>query len=639
MTTPTVEEENAPALNIGTYKPDEKDEKTIAKWKSRFERAKRFRDPYTAKWLRMYYLYRAYRNRRNYAYQTNLMPAIGFEIIETIKPRLSAARMRTRIYPTKKEDVNNPAIESWDDLVNYNFEALQLEDKKIDWIQAMLNFGNGYAHLYWVEKAGGGDPAMDILDNWLLYFDPNAGPRLKDSAWEIKQIFKKKARIEKEEKARVGTAEGEEAEKRKLYKNLDYVEDRGISDDPRSERFNIETLKMGQIDSGRRGANDSADTQTAQSDERSKESFVELWECYDHETDEIITIANREILIRQEETPYKNVNNGRLIVDLPCIKIPWSAYSMSILEPVETTIHEIADSRNQAMDDIVFNLDPIRKIRKDSGITADDIKYAPGAVWELKKADDVVVERAPDISNQWVQKDGLLRNEIQSNLAISEYVRGIPQNSTEPMGKVELLLMQTNIRFSQFVRQLKISLTDIANILIEMNREFLTEEKSYRILGEEVSFKDFKDEDRDVEVDADIEIEVIPERTYEQTKSETLELYKIFVADDKPDPADPEAVRKWQTRKRAMQQMILEDYGKDEYIDLILGTEEKPEEKAEAAAEEAVLAETEMPASDIPSREPQVPPEALAGMVPQMEMPGQAPRPGLLARLLGRSGQ
>lgn len=630
-------EDTAP---IGRYTPSKEEEALITKWKGRMDVAKKFRRPYSDKWLRMYYLYRAYRNKKNYAYNTNIMPAIGFEIIETVKPRLASARMQTRILPTKREDIGSPALENWGDLLNYNFEAMDFEDKKIDWIQASLNFGDGFFAMHWdgVEQR----PEGEVLDNWLLYFDPNAGPRLKNSGWEIKQIFKKKKRILDSEKKRGDNS---------LYKNTQWLEENAISDDPRSERFRIETLKMAQIDGPTRNTGETGASQTSQTDEKSQDKMVELWECYDHEENTLVTLGNKgEIVLRNEDTPYENVNDGRLIVPLPCIKIPWSAYSMSILEPVETTIHELADSRNQAMDDIVFSLDPIRKVRKDAGITNDDIKYTPGAMWELKRADDVVVERGPEISKSWIEKDNLLRNEIQSNLALSEYTRGIPQNGTEPSSKVELLLMQSNIRFSQFVRQLKTAITDIANICIEMNREFLTEDKAYRLLGEELNFKDFTDADRDVKVDADVEIEVVPEKTREQEKSETLELYKIFIAEDKPNPNDPEDMKRWTARKRIFQEMILEDYGKEKYAQAILGTlkqaEEVEKEVQEQAPEEAPGAPAapvpggNAPMSAIPQPVPMVPPEELSAVVPSaQDMPGAQAGPGILARLLGRGRQ
>lgn len=644
---------------VGQYNPSDEDKKVIDKWKNRFTRAERFRDPFEAKFLRMWKLYRAYRDKTNYAYNTNLMPPIGFEIIETVKPRLSASKMTTRIFPVDKDDIGSGAIEEWDSLMAYDFDIMGIDDKKVDWIDSMLKYGNGYAHLYWMDAEDGGDPNMDIVDNWLLYFDPNATNRLKDSEWEIKQVFKSKARIEKEEKMRnvreeledvADDEEGDDIEevvdedtqemkrvRRKkvhgVYKNLEYVKDQKITDDPRTERLAIETLKAGQIYTGDL---ESDDTQTRNSDQRHESKLVEIWECYDHDTDEIVTIMNREVLARQEDNPYKDINEGRMIIDLPCIRVPWSAYAMGLMEPVETIIHEIADSRNQAMDSIVFNLDPIKKVRKDSGLTSEDLMTRPGAMWELENADDVVTETPSAPNNAWVEKDNLLRREIQTSLALSEYVRGLPSSSQEPSSKVEILLTQTQIRFSQMVRQFEVAMTDVVNILIQMNQKFLPEQKTYRLLGEDVDFKEFTDESKKVKVDARVEIEPKQEKGPEQRKKEVLELYKIFIAEDVPAEGDAEGRKQWESKKKELQKMILDEYDKSQYEDVLLGLQKLEDAEQESATgDEDNVVEGGEQAPQRTNREP-IPlvendtPQAIPQGVPQQ------PPQGLLASLLGR---
>ena len=94
------------------------------------------------------------------------------------------------------------------------------------------------------------------------------------------------------------------------------------------------------------------------------EKTIEIWGCWDHIEGKLQAVFNRNILVRNDDNPYAKVNNGQVFIDLPDITLNWEYYAMGHLEPVETTIHEIADSRNQAMDDIVFSLDPIRKVEK-----------------------------------------------------------------------------------------------------------------------------------------------------------------------------------------------------------------------------------------------------------------------------------
>lgn len=543
---------------------EEKDQATLSLWKKRFDQAEKFRKPVIAKYLRMYKLYRAYRDAVNYAYGTNIMPPIGFEVIETVKPRLASAKINVNILPKQKDDINSPSLKRWDDLIEYDFEKMMFDDLKIQWINAMLLYGNGYAQLSWAGDSDG-DPFLEIVDNWLLYFDPTAGNRLYDSNWEIKQSFKPKAILKKEEDGR-----GEN----KLYdkiKNWDDIEDQEQrADDPRKERYQLNTLKMGQInDNIRRGqATDAGPGETGQ-DKYIGERNIEIWECWDHVEDKLIVIFNREHIARDEENPYLKVRKGRLFIDLPDISLNNEAYAMGHLEPIETIIHEIADSRNQAMDDIVFSLDPIKKIRRGKGYKVSDLKHAPGATWELDKADDVVIERPPEISRAWIEKDSILRKDIESALAMSEYVRGLPQSPNEPSSKVELLLMQTNIRFSLLVRQLEISYTDLVNMLIEMNNEFLSEKKAFRLTGTSLRFAEFTEEDKQVMVDATVDIEPKKEKSPEQESSEVATLYKNLVIEDKPDPNNADEIEHWKAKKALLQKMMVEKYGYAQYADIL----------------------------------------------------------------------
>jgi hypothetical protein len=555
---------------------EEKNEKTVTLWKGRFTRAENFRKPFIDRNLRMYKLYRAYRNATNYAYETNIMPPTGFEIVETIKPRLASAEIKVNIYPTKKEDVGNDNIKQWDDLVEYDLQVMEFEDLKIQWINAMLIFGNGFAQLMW-EGDENGDPLLEIVDNWLFYPDPQAMNRLKNSRWEEE------------------TKRGEN----KLYPLIldwkkDLEDESNSADDPRRERYEINTKKMGQINDGRRrGQGSDAGQDSSTPDKTDGEKLVEIWECWDHVEHKLVTIFNRKKVARDEENPYMKMRKGQVFIDLPDISLNWELYAMSHLEPVETTIYEIADSRNQAMDDIVFSLDPIKKVKKGAGYKTEDFKHEPGATWFLNKADDVVIERPPEVSQEWIAKDNILRREIETSLAMSEYVRGIPKGPSEPASKVELLLTQTNIRFSLLVRQMEISFTQLVNACIELNQEMIGEEKSMRILGKKFRFAEFTSEAKAITVDAVVEIKPKREKAPEQESKEVLEMYKLFVVDDKPeDINDVEAVDAWRKKKAVLQKLIVEKLGYDEYLDVLapeLKTATKPQVR-------------EVPALQIPER-------------------------------------
>ena len=121
--------------------------------------------------------------------------------------------------------------------------------------------------------------------------------------------------------------------------------------------------------------------------------------------------------------------------------------------------------------------------------------------------------------------------------------------------------MQTNIRFSLLVRQLEISYTDLVNMLIEMNNEFLSEKKAFRLTGTSLRFAEFTEEDKQVMVDATVDIEPKKEKSPEQESSEVATLYKNLVVDDKPDPNNADEIEQWKAKKALLQKMMVEKYG------------------------------------------------------------------------------
>jgi hypothetical protein len=548
------------------YQPTPDEEKLLIKWKARFKRAKEFREPYQAKWLRMYQLYRAYQHKQNYAYNTRLMPPIAFEIVKTVVSRLATAKRKTTIIPRHQEDVNSKALGSWGNLVNYDFDIIDLIKRLPNWIESSVLYGNGIVKLAWKVLSRNGkvvydDPTMGLVDLWELLPAPETADDLQDGCpWLIHRIVKRKEKIEKEE-----TARGEN----NIYKNLEFCEPK-IVEDWKKERYEINGKKMAQVDAGTKRDGGDEKIVPAKSD---TEKQLELWECWDYEEDKLVVICNGEILIRDDENPYLGVNNGHIYVDLPDMPLLWEFWATGHIEPVETTIHEVADLRNQRMDDVVLMLDPVVKIRKDSGITKNDIIFSPGATWELRKMDDVVIERPPEISLMGVNEDKIMRDEISRTLALGEYMQGQPQSPSEPLGKVAVLLGQSNLRLSMNAQNIAVALTQVANILIQLNQEFITEDKLYRLVGKEVDFKEFKKDDKKVVVDAIVEVEPVipPDKT--TRLNQVLLMYDKFIAQDKPDPNNPGEVTRWLKRKRELQKMILEELDKEEYIDVLLGPE------------------------------------------------------------------
>ncbi|MCA9382318.1 hypothetical protein KC660_02825, partial [Candidatus Dojkabacteria bacterium] len=151
---------------------------------------------------------------------------------------------------------------------------------------------------------------------------------------------------------------------------------------------------------------------------------------------------------------------------------------------------------------------------------------------------------------------------------------------------------QSNLRLSINAQNISNALTTVANILIQLNREFLSEDKLYRLVGNNVDFKEFKSEDKKVSVDAIVEVEPVIPPDKQARLNQILLLYDKFIAQDKPDPSDPIGIKQWLIRKRALQKMILEELDLDQYVDILLGPEitEKQEKSEETPTESEAVA-------------------------------------------------
>ena len=153
-------------------------------------------------------------------------------------------------------------------------------------------------------------------------------------------------------------------------------------------------------------------------------------------------------------------------------------------------------------------------------------------------------------------------------------------------------------------------------------------------------------------MDAVVEITPKREKAPEQESKEVLEMYKLFVVDDKPEGADPVSpeVIAWKRKKNVLQKLIVEKMGYEEYADILA-----PELKVEAPKPE-VKAPVESRPKPVTARVPTGPAEGLAdNPVPELirqGLPGpealippegavtnetQAPQGGFLANLMAKA--
>jgi len=581
------------------YSPSDEDAEIIRLWLERYKRAKESKDPIRKKHLRKYELYRGYRRKSNYAYDTSLMPPIAFKVVRTIVSRLANQNIDVNIYAGDKTDLADDVLDRWKQLANHALDIDDIDSKIITHMWNAATFGNGVLMPQWDYRTE--EPVTTDLDLWDLLPAPET-VTWETMPWLIQRIVRPKEQVDYEEQQR-----GEN----RIYNNYDLLSG-GDFEDWKKERYEINTLKMASIDHATKPLEDERTTASGMLDKNEPGKNVEFLYCHDFVKKRLVVIGNQAILNRNEVHPYADVNHARIFLSTPAHEIPNEPWADGYLDPIETTIHEIADNRNHRMDSIVFSLDPILKIKKGHEYSPKDFEFGPGQVWQLTDPElDVIIERPRELSQDNVQNESMLMQEAEETVGVIDYMQGTPQSSSEPTSKVALLLGQSNQGMSLPIKNLRKTLNTLVSIYIQMYKKWLTSDKLYRLTGED-DFKSFHMSDKEVSIDAEVDIEAVVPKDRNQRVAELQLLWQMLI---EPGPVgggeDPEQVAIWADRKGKTEKLIVEELGDERYLEILDPPERLPAEAAPQAP------------AEIPPQAAGPPPEGSPEQQPSTQQPTQ----------------
>lgn len=461
----------------------------------RFLYSQRAREPWTEMWLRCYRLYRGYRTELppEEADRSNLHIPKVFAHVETILPRTVAATLSRRpwvaIHPREPND-ELPAKRN-EKLFEYQAERQDLFSKLVGFYKEGLMYGTSIGKTYWrhevktrrvverrdlvvpgpfgrinltrlfnmdpvyveVEKdvVMWDDPWFEHVNLFDFYGDPD-GKSIADMAWCIHRSW----------------ASMEELEKAGIYSNLDEIPDRGGYDDERG-------IDMLHAEIGRAGGRGS--------EQRSRK--IELLEHW--EDDRVITVANRSVVIRDEENPFWH--GSKPFVAMVTTPLPHEFYGVGIIEPIRYLQEELNTARNQRRDNISLALHRMFFASRDANIDPDDLVWRPGGVVWVDGIDDVrkmihPVE-VPDVTSSSYQEEIIMSRDMEDATGATDFARGVPTRAGTTAREVAELAAATNARVDLAVRLMAYQgLRGIARHWVGLNQQFMTEPRFIRITGE-----------------------------------------------------------------------------------------------------------------------------------------------------------
>lgn len=299
-------------------------------------------------------------------------------------------------------------------------------------------------------------PVFEPIDIFDFYISQKA-KSLKDT-WVIHRTNKKLGQIK-------------ELQKQGIYKNVGDLERLVSGENTQEDEYAKDKRRM-------IGLPDAWDDETG--DNRT----IEILEYWDQNREKIITIAGREVILRETTNP--------LGID-PFVlgglwENPFQLYSSGVPEKCSDLQDQLNSEVNQRLDNRNLKQNMIIKVRRGANVNVRNILSKPGAVWLTDDMDAIDPITIPDVGtpNSFAEEN-LLKRDIEEITGVSQYAKagGTDQGSRKTATEASLESRAGSKGFAYFVLQIEQQvLRPIIQKFYQLTELFMDEEKAVRILGE-----------------------------------------------------------------------------------------------------------------------------------------------------------
>jgi len=468
---------------------------------NRFNIAATARSTREDKFLRWYKLYRSYIEAKDNN-KANLFIPYTFGVIETVTPRIIGALFASRPYvsvvPLKAETVDNAKV--LETLLDYQLtQKINIIEIATSWVKEALIYGTSILKVGWdyeeaevwvdepiasfmgmdimprrVKKVAAikDDPLVEHIDLWDFYVDPN-GKTIDDAEYCIHKPYVSIAYLKRMEELGV-------------FKNIDKVIKRINKD---GQMYEI----AGETQPYETGASDRLSSIGMQ-DVQKTDGKVELLEYW--QDDRVVVIANRSIVIRNEENPYHHRKKPFVrLVDIP---VPHEFYGIGEIEPIEHLQYELNSLRNQRMDNINLIINNMWKILRGADINPKQLVSRPGGIIEVDEMNDIEALPMTDVTGQSVEQAiENVRRDIDNANGVYDYARGETTDRRETATTASILSTAANERFKLKITLIEdIGIRRLASLLIQLDQQYIDTNRCVYILGENgTNYKDVSPQD------------------------------------------------------------------------------------------------------------------------------------------------
>jgi hypothetical protein len=495
-----------------------------------------WREPYKQKWDRFYKLYRGYIEKKNYPWQSNIFVPYSFSTVETIVPRLISTKPQVDVLPQEEQDQLYAELQA--KIIDYEWDKMNMEALMPDMIRQFLIYGTSIMKVYWkkriakemqevpidpempelgtkeveTERSIEDEPCVELVDLYDFFWDPT-GYNIETCQWVAHRTYRSFNYLMEQQK--LG-----------LYKNVALLKQK-------KGKIFIEKNDFTE----RQSATDINDPRNyiVAEDGHDDIEIIEYWE-----DNRVVTLANREVVIREED---KNpLNHGKKpfirVVDQ---SVPKEFCGIGEIEPIETLQYELNDMRNQRMDNATMIMNRMWIVKNGANVDEDELVSDVGGIIHTDDIQGITAVQIGDLPNSSYREETLIKADIQQSTGITDYTKGVASDALANETATGISLMQEagNARLRLKMMNLEKAVQEIGEMLVSLNAQFITDEKVFRITGEQgtewVTVKPERlKENFDVIVRAG---STLPENDAIK-KKQAMELFQLFNGDPMIDQAE-----------------------------------------------------------------------------------------------------
>jgi len=435
---------------------DIKEKASVEKIVNNYENAWEYvSSSYFDTWESCWKLYNNIRVDEAYEGISNTFVPMTFSTIETMVAAIGGGKPEFQYVPTTgaQEQETLPL----NTLLSHYWDVDKWTLKTITWIRNTLMYGTGIVYVYWdIDK-----PRLINVPLRDFFIDPEA-TEIHEARYIGRRYLTNKEALEE-----IMKVDPKTKQMVPMYTNLDKVVE--VNSEPSSEQTDKErkAILMGTT-----------------LNEEANDMQIEIIEYWDAVNDRVQVIANRKVMIRDDENPYKTQarNQGD---EYAKGLIPFIAqrdyideslfYGKGEIEPIKKEQELLNDIANQTSDSVTYALNQMFTLDPRYADWIEKVENLPGAVYPFEAGALQPIMKGT-IPNAAFDQIGMLKQEIRETTAASEVAKGTDQSvSNVTATQIEAQQQASGQRFAIKLNQFEEEgFHELGNLVFKMMQLFIT---------------------------------------------------------------------------------------------------------------------------------------------------------------------